>query len=521
MERQRIFDSATIALFVLALLGPALDQCMRPDAARDSSNAEQRAPAALPELPRTSTELASFPRRYEDHYDDTFGLRDVLLRWNGIERALWLGVSPASTIALADEGWCFYLGEKAREAHRGLLPFSEAELDGWVKRLRERRDFLARLGSKYLFVPCPSKNVIYPERTGPGWEQLGPTRLEQLLLRLEREGDIPFLDLRPALRAAKEDDQFEDWVYTRCGTHWNGRGIYAACQAILTRLQADFPELALLPPREACKVVEQKNSTESLSRQLYLADLLPQRQYSYQSAKRGYEVLLETPPRTGSRLVTRKNGSAPRLLWLHDSFGPFHLLCESFSYVDAQRVFEFSTDAVRAARPDIVLETYVDRVLNYQQPYRAMVGSKTTPEEEFARLKDLAWREELGDRFPAPQPFGRAQLEREEDALVLYVSRPKDGVLLPAVVLKGDQRASLRITARCDQPIEIEIYVRAAGTSTFEAQNLLSLQLRPGAPSGTVHLPRVGARFETLVRPRSPVGELRITALELRRGPAR
>lgn len=71
-----------------------------------------------------------------------------------------------------------------------------------------------------------------------------------------------------------------------------------------------------------------------------------------------------------------------------------------------------------------------------------------------------------------------------------------------------------------DPPVEVEIHVRAAGTSTFEAQNLLSLELRPGTPAGTVRLPRVGAGFETLVRPRSPVGELRITA-RAGHGPAR
>ena len=92
----RLIDTLTIALFLGALLAPTIDQCLRPDEARDSSVAEQRRAAPRPPAPVTLHELGTYPRKYEEHYDDTFGLRDVLLRWNSIERYLGLGVSPAA-----------------------------------------------------------------------------------------------------------------------------------------------------------------------------------------------------------------------------------------------------------------------------------------------------------------------------------------------------------------------------------------------------------------------------------------
>ncbi|NOT32533.1 MAG: hypothetical protein HOP15_18990 [Planctomycetes bacterium] len=515
------FDAATIALFVLALLAPTLDQCVRPDGARDSSVAEQRGAAPRPALPRNLEQLTSFPRQYESHYDDTFGLRDVLLRWNSIERTLGLGSSPAPLIEPADEGWCFYLGERARDAHRGVIPFTTAELDGWVARLRERRDFLARQGARYLFVPCPSKDVIYPERTPPTWRPLGPSRLEQLLARLEREGDIPFLDLRPALLAAKAGDRFEDWVYTRCGTHWNGRGVYAAYAAIVTRLQADFPALEVLP-RSACKETERKeNGTESLARLLYISDLLPQTQYSLVAQKRNHEVLVASKEqRTGSKLVTRNPIDAPRLLWLHDSFGPFALMCESFSYVQSQRVSEFSADAVREARPDVVLETYVDRVLTTQRPHLPIVGSSASPDEQPERFKDLAWRDEFSDRFAPPQAAGRAALERSEDGMLLRTKDPEDGLRLPAIDLPLGKFAWLCLTGVCGEPVEVDVFVRREGESAFLPQNHAALVLLPEAGRASLRLPNVGTRFETLLRPRPPAGELRLSGLEVRRGPA-
>ncbi|HEX6863342.1 MAG TPA: hypothetical protein VF414_11030, partial [Thermoanaerobaculia bacterium] len=236
---KRLLDSATIGLFVLALLAPAIDQCLRPDVARDCLRAEKRVPEPRPDVPHSLAEFNSFPRRYEAHYDDTFGLRDVLLRWNSAELWLGLGLSPSERFEQAGDDWCF-LG-KSRENFRGVRPVRAEELEDLVARLRERRDFLRAQGVGYLYVIIPDKETIYPERTPATWRKLGPTRLEQLLARLEREPDLPVLDLRPALLAAKAEDAPEDWLYTRLGTHWNGRGAYAAYRAIIERLRQDFP----------------------------------------------------------------------------------------------------------------------------------------------------------------------------------------------------------------------------------------------------------------------------------------
>lgn len=512
----RLLDSATIALFVLALLAPVFDQWLRPDSARDCSVAEQRPAAPRPVLPRTLSEVTSFPHQFEDHYDDTFGLRDVLLRWNSIERWFGLGVSPARTIDPAEDGWCFFRGEHGRDAHRGILPLTEQELDGWVKRLRERRDFLASLGARYLFVPCPSKDVIYPERTPPTWKPVGPTRLDQLLERLEREGDIPFLDLRPALLAAKQEDRPDDWLYTQCGTHWNGRGIYTAYSAIVTRLKQGFPALEVVPLSD-CKRSEQKDSKESMTRLMYISDLLPQVHYSFLPKEKHYEVLVASKEqKTGSKLVTRREIDAPRLLWLHDSYGPFLLMCESFSYVQSQRVFDFSADVVREARPDIVLETYVDRILSTQQPYRPILYG-TPPSELFEQSKDLAWRDELGDRFSPPMAFGQASLEREESGLLLKVTTPLDGLRIPALNLAKGKFALLRIDASCTEPVELDVFVRREDEPNFLPRNHMGLALGPDTPSATVRLPGVGPRFETLIRLRSPASRLLVERLEIRR----
>ena len=515
--QRALLEWATIALFALGILAPALDEIWRPDHARDPRAAERRAPEPRPNRPHSLREVADFPRHYEAFFEDTFGLRDLLLRWNSIERWLWLGISPSDLMEPAEERWCF-LGRESRAAHRGLLPFSEQDLDGWVRRLRERRDFLAARGTHYLFVICPNKETIYPERTPRTWRPLGPTRLEQLALRLERESDVPFLDLRPALRAEKSGDAPPDWVYTHSGTHWNGRGAYAAYRAIVERLQRDSPGLECIP-RESCRAVAARDSSESLASQLYVGDLVPQHRYGLEPTERRYETLLGSRRGHGAKLITRKDVDAPRLLWLHDSFGPYldELLCESFSFVQAHWTDDFPLDALHEARPDVVLETYVERVLVDAEPYRPL-GAGPGPEALFARSADVAWRVD-SESSPA-RPFGRAAIERNGNGLRLAVTGRSDGLLLPALELAPGSRALLRIEADCLVPTGVEVLVRRTGAASFPRTSHVRADLGPRSSTAVLALPDVGPSFEVLLRCEPPVLGLDLTGLEVRRAVA-
>jgi hypothetical protein len=148
-----------------------------------------------------------------------------------------------------------------------------------------------------------------------------------------------------------------------------------------------------------------------------------------------------------------------------------------------------------------------------------MTGNATAPEEQFGRLKDLAWRDEFGDRFAPAHPLERAELERDDDGLVLRTRGPKGGLCLPPLELARGKFALLRLESECSEPLEVDVFVRHAGEPMFPLQNHAALLLRPEAPSATVRLPSVEAPFETLLRPRAPAKELRIRSLEVRRGP--
>lgn len=511
---RRALDWTTIALFLLALLAPTLDQLARPVEARDTRQSERRKPTPLPPRPRNLSDLTAFPRRYEDHYEETFGLRDVLLAWNARERWFGLGLSPADLAEPAADGWCFLSGP-SRDVFRGVAPLSHDQIEGWVRRLHERRDFLAGHGIRYLFVLCPNKETIYPERVPASWNQLGPTPFDQLVARLADEPDAPFLDLRPALRAAKAGDRPEDWLYTSFGTHWNGRGGRAAYVAVIERLQRDFPELQAVPFEE-CQAIEAEGDTDSLARQLYLDDRIRQRQYGLRLPEPGYEIGHASTYQAGALLITHKEIEAPRLLWLHDSFGPLldRLLCESFSYVQAHWGHEFPVDAVFDARPDVVLETYVERFLVEQEPYSPIDARTDPPEVEF-EAAESAWR--ASPNFDGVLPFGEAVVERRPDELRVDLLGPRSGVLLLPIALESGQRALLRLVVDCPAPTEVNVFVRPIGARTFLLKDQTRVALGPETGTAVVRLPAVGVTFETLLRFKTSSSSLGLREIEVRR----
>jgi hypothetical protein len=510
-------DRLTIVLFLLALAAPTVDQLVRPDAARDCRRAERRAPTPRPGLPHRPGDLVLFPRRYEQHYQDTFGLRDQLLRWNAREQWFLLQRSPSELVARGREGWCILASENSRALHRGLDPFTPGELERWVELLRARQRSLAAEGSAHLYVLCPNKQTIYPEQVPADWAPLGPTRLDQLAARLAQERDLPFLDLRPILRAERAGDRPEDRLYTTHGSHWNGRGAYAVYRAILTRLRERFPELVLLEP-EQLEREEVRDVPESLAHQLYLEDRLAQGQYDFvRRGGAGYEVLKPSFEALGAELITRSASPGPRLLWLHDSFGTSltSLVCASFPFVQAHFELEFPPDALAEARPGVVLETYVERVLA-RPPPRARVRAPATPEERFAASTEVLWRDPPPDARRAAQAFGTALLTREGAALELSCAELRDGLLLPEIVLAPGRRALLRLEAACAQATELDVFVAPAGARNFAPRHQVRLELGPERSVGVVRLPDVGPRFELLLRPHPPARTLSIHALEVR-----
>ncbi len=497
---RRLFDIALSLVFCGLLLGPFADQLVRPSSARDPRNFELRDPAPFPVWPEAVDGFAVFTRDLKVHYADTMGLRDVLLRWRNIVHWLGLGVSTTTTVDRAPNGWAFYSGSGTRDVYRGTLAVDDDELDRWVDVLQERRDACALVGAKYLFVLCPGKEVIYPELTPSIWKPIGPSRLEQLAQRLEREASIPFLDLRAAFFAAKSEDRPRDWLYHEYGTHWNGRGLYVAYRAILERLHEDFPILEPLDFSELVPLVD-PGSGDSLGRQLYIDDHLDGDGYGLGVLPPQYEVVLDEDEGSDRRVIAKGPVDRPRMVWFHDSFGPYlqPLLFSTFSYTSARRTLQFVAKDVFQERPDIVLETFVDRSLYVLPPIHSVdrAGAPTSRPEVEGTVRVWSLRS-----TPQATAFGKAVIEPKVGALSVRLSGGLGGLLLPPQTLSANMVPILEVTAdvKTPVPIDIFVFVRPVGDAEFRRSNYGWGRISAGIPTTSILLPPRVGQYELLIR---------------------
>ena len=102
-------------------------------------------------------------------------------------------------------------------------------------RARRRDDWLAARGIAYVVMVVPDKVTIYPEHSGVDRAVAGPTPYDRVARRRSRAtGACTFVDLRPALRAAKAHER----VYYKTDSHWNYNGAVVGYEALMRRRAA-------------------------------------------------------------------------------------------------------------------------------------------------------------------------------------------------------------------------------------------------------------------------------------------
>jgi len=363
-------DLALILLFAGALLAPAIDTCIRDDSDRGPEEAEQRTAAPCPPTPSSLWTLLVYPDRYERYFRDTFGLRDVLLRWHSLEKLFVFRVSASRKVVVGRDDWMFYSDEFSLETFRGVHPFTNEELERWRRTLESQRDYLARRGIDDVFVIGPNKETIYPDYVPTAYNRVGPTRMDQLVAYLDAHSDFRILDLRPPLIAARADDRPYDHLYYELGTHWNGRGNFVAARETSRRLHARFPAVKEIE-RDAVQTFILDDHGDSEADWMYVGDFFPQRHIWLTPVGGRRARTLEQGWVRGSAHVAEMDDAAlPRALVLHDSFGigPESLLADSFRHSTWLQTPTFDTGAIAAEKPDVVIAVYVERILVGLQP---------------------------------------------------------------------------------------------------------------------------------------------------------
>jgi hypothetical protein len=335
---------------------------------------ENRNLAKLPGWPRNFSDVKSFTSQAMVFYRDHFGFRNALIRAVALGKYHGLGPEVNGRIIVGKDRWLFYSKDERFLADRGLDPFSESDLDAWQELLEKRNKWFTERGIVLLVVIPPDKQTIYPEYMPEEFARLAtPSRLDQLIARLKkRHSPVRLVDLRAPLFEAKKYEQ----VYFRTDSHWNDDGIYAAYVPLLKAIGEALPKYKFVPQSKSDFGVRTINKTGDLAQQLdlYFEYHEETRQLIRHDLLANMDAFEKLPNRP---FTDGPDSSAPRLLTYNDSFTApmIQFLAPHFSHATySWNAWTESMDPapVKEARPDIVINEFVERKLHNPIPIDAI-----------------------------------------------------------------------------------------------------------------------------------------------------
>jgi hypothetical protein len=169
----------------------------------------------------------SFAKRYEEYFNDNFGLRDLLIRTkNQLDFTLF---RKGDKVIIGREGFLFY---------KSVVEWEEINIEKTPPRdwdrmfatlLRFNRVLAAR-GITLVMMPCPMNNSIYPEMLPANAPRRpSPTGLDRYRTFLADHPEIATLDTVPLLMNLKGSLQ----VYHKTDFHWTDpAGAYVAKELV-------------------------------------------------------------------------------------------------------------------------------------------------------------------------------------------------------------------------------------------------------------------------------------------------
>jgi hypothetical protein len=360
---RRVVETLLIAAFLAAICLPLAGKLLPTEGS--FALTENRRPAPFPTLRLSGSgwgwTVASFPRRFERYWNDSFAFRWYLIRAHSLAK-LALGASPSPKVLLGQEGFLFYAAEQSVDYFRVTKPFTDADLARWRDDLMRRHQWLAERGIRYLVVVAPNKETIYPEHMPPSLRPLREeSRLDQLLREVGAKSDVEILDLRPALREGKARER----IYHVTDTHWNDAGAMIARREILGRVARWFPQVDTSLPDGS--FVRRTGAGGDLARMLALEDRFAEEYIEWRPAGSARAQRIE--PLKGAsgdhESYECPACSGPVVVMNQDSFNEnlAPLLAGQFRrlvLVDGTRIDE---SLIARERPALVIQEFVERAL--------------------------------------------------------------------------------------------------------------------------------------------------------------
>ncbi len=225
----RALKTTTIVLFAVILVSPVAQERFHIFKYRSLTENRLMKPRPTDWQTLFSSGM-DFAKRYEEYFNDNYGLRDLLIRTkHQLDYSLF---HTAEKVVIGPDNWLFY--KSVVEAEE--IDIERALPSDWEKmfaNLIKLNQVLAARGITLVMLPCPMKNSVYPEMLpGSAPKRPNPTGLERYRTFLTQHPEIVTVDAFPLLMNLKSSLQ----VYHKTDFHWTDpAGAYVA-RALVNRL---------------------------------------------------------------------------------------------------------------------------------------------------------------------------------------------------------------------------------------------------------------------------------------------
>lgn len=209
----RTTKTASIAIFGLLLAAPFVQERLQPLSIRPL--VENRLKTPRPTDWKTLFQNGTpFARKYEEYFNDTYGLRDLLIRAKN--QADFRLFRKSEKILIGPDNWLFYKSV-VEEQQIALERECDRAFGPMLERFVRLNRALASRGMTLVVLPCPMKNSIYPEMlpdTAP--RRPVPNAFDRYRRFLAGQSEIVTVDPFDTLVGLKTSLQ----VYHKTDFHW-------------------------------------------------------------------------------------------------------------------------------------------------------------------------------------------------------------------------------------------------------------------------------------------------------------
>ena len=292
-------------------------------------------------------------------FEDRLYKKDFLIEKANLLR-FKIGDRVFPVALLGKDGWMEYTGADNLDDFQNFKALEHKK--SIATRLTNLNQYLEAQGVTLLIVIAPNKASIYPDKLPEQIKSL-PTqsRLDSLISYLEANNLPVILDLRPALRSARQERD----VYYKTNTHWNGYGAFVAYTTIINTLQSSHPELK--PYKTAdLDLVTIDSRVNDIPRLLH-ANFITEPAFSFAPKKNFVHTSNPDDFLGYNQFSSVEDDKLPTLLMFHDSFGGVYLNSYlSMNFRKSHFIHLFSApqyltrEAILQFEPDVVVIEIVE-----------------------------------------------------------------------------------------------------------------------------------------------------------------